>query len=131
MRRLTLTKAKIDRAVILARKYYEAFPPDVSGEPRNLFEVDSGAEVGAENQVIAELFNEFLVALSPQEMRELQSMMYLGRGDFPAAAFWTECDELDMDDDPEREADHVTAKAAVLVDYLYEGFSRINLGRII
>ncbi len=130
-RKLAITKEKIDRAVILARKYRETFPPDTSPEPRSLADFHNGLNPTDEELAIAELFYDFLLRLSPEEMRELQALMYLGRGDYRPENFWDECDHLSMDDDQEIETNHVLSKSAVLVDYLFEGFSRMNRGGLV
>jgi len=134
-RPLTISKSKIDRAIVLASAFAakrdELMPPanglvDVvdlikeCGPKMKIFEAT--AEYGR--------FHEFLVGLTSAEMRELQALMYLGRGDWSPKEFWSECDRLPMDVDPNVEAQHVMEKAP-FVDYVSDGFEVLNQNRIV
>lgn len=134
---LTLSKAKIDRAVRLAAAFWEKekelMPPSNAIVHVTDLLADSSLSLKMEefkNTAEYARFHEYLLGLSPAEMRELQALMYLGRGDWKLQDFWQECEDLRMENDPEREAQHVMEKAP-FVEYISAGFEVLNRKRII
>jgi hypothetical protein len=57
-------------------------------------------------------------------MRELQGVMYLGRGDFNADVFWKNTNGLPMETDAAIDVSHVESKWPALGQYLRDGLSQ-------
>lgn len=117
----------IDLVEAYARRHNELLPPNENGI--DLAEYVRSGDFARTNTIRAEMPERqaFLAALEslPQEqMRELQGIMYLGRGDFDAKSFWVNTRGLHMDSDPKIEVSHVGSKWAPLEKYLREGLAK-------
>lgn len=76
------------------------------------------------------LFISALESLSLKQMRELQGIMYLGRGDFDASCFWEGTNALPMGNDITVEADTLEEKLGSLCQYLKDGLDKAQQGNL-
>ena len=131
-RKLSLEKATVEQVILLAHALNEKadtiFPPTEGPTKFSPDEEAKLAELEASPEYTA--MKQFLAELRPQEMRELQALMYLGRGDFEVSRFWEDCSALRMHKDSAVEASHVMSKGR-LIDYLSNGFEKLNRGRLV
>jgi hypothetical protein len=131
-RKLSLSRQTVDRVIFLANTLNQK--SDVifltSEDNRKFSGYDEAklTEFEATSEFIT--FKRFLTDLGPEEMRELQGLMYLGRGDFTTTRFWEDCSALRMHSDRAVEAAHVMSKGR-LIDYLSEGFEKLNRSRLV
>jgi hypothetical protein len=78
----------------------------------------------------AKALTTYLEALSLDQIKELQVLMYTGRGDYDAREWRRACGELPMSGNKEVEIEQLIEKTP-LAEYLMDGFDQINLARII
>ena len=104
--KLTLSREKILSLIGLvgayARRHEELLPPSEMGI--DLAKYVSSGDFQREHEIEAGMpernaFLRVLGSLSEVEMRELQGVMYLGRGDFDADAFWKNTNGLPIETD--------------------------------
>jgi hypothetical protein len=133
--KLHITKDIVEHVLQLFDGYsnraHEFFPP--SNKAVDLFatmkeSLDKGAQL--ENTSEAKELYKFLSGFSLQQLKELQVMMYVGRGDYEAAQWEQACGHIHMTENKELEIGQLVEKTC-LNDYLADGFERLNTARII
>jgi hypothetical protein len=126
MRKLQLTRTELREILALVHDYNKASPPP-DKEPVDLFGTLQAHVESSTTPPEYQALHDCLTKLSMQKMKELQAIMYLGRGDFGLEEFWRECDDLSMDEKIETEIDDVLSKAPLL-RYLSDGFEMAEKG---
>lgn len=111
---LQLKHDKLNRGVALAKAYCEymaqKFPP--SHEPQDIMAgleeaIEKGE--GCSDSIQFQEFEYFLNGLSDRELKEFQTLMYLGRGDFLPEEFEETLTSMHWDEDRNHEVNQIMA----------------------
>lgn len=114
------------------RARHDEFFPD-TGEPIDYFATASERirkTAAFEETNEAKALNDYLLGLSLEQIKELQVMMYIGRGDYEARDWLQACDDIPMTDNKDVEIEQLLEKTP-LADYLMDGFEMLNSKRIV
>ena len=132
-RGMILSKHKIEQAIVLSQAFSGhlarpetdmsllLWPEKLSRKVDHLME-----EVSAQCRT----FKSFLGCLTDIEFRELQALMFIGRGDYRPEEFEKAFDETWVDGDRELEILYMMGKAAA-PEHFAEGFEKLNRARMI
>jgi Protein of unknown function (DUF3775) len=129
---MELTKQKIEQAIALSQAFGRFISPgkdtpwviSVQEMPGKL-EMHA-IEASEEFQALKAFFH----CLSDIELRELQALMFIGRGDYPAIEFRQVFDAIGLNENREDEKNYMIHKISA-ADYLAEGFEKLNRARMI
>ena len=131
---MELTKHKIEQAITLSQAFsnyltasYDKLPfvitaPQLSAFTETMRTIDASQEGGA--------LKSFLDSLSLVGLRELQAIMFIGRGDFPAKEFTRAFEASRLSGNRNNEASYIMHKMTA-PDYLADGFEKLNKARMI
>jgi Protein of unknown function (DUF3775) len=129
---MELTKQKIEQAIALSQAFSRFISPgkdtpsviSVQEMPGKL-EMHA-IEASEEFRALKAYFH----CLSDVELRELQAIMFIGRGDYPAIEFRQVFEAIGLNKNRDDEENYMIHKISA-ADYLAEGFEKLNRARMI
>jgi hypothetical protein len=135
---MTLTKEQLEKAMALEEAFTAFLRNGQTPEEADLGILISRDNIGKHFEDLRKMeesqqykdFKEFLGGLSNDEFRELQAVMFIGRGDYKAAEFERACSEPGLSNDRNQDIAYIMEKAGA-GNYFADGFEKLNLARMI
>lgn len=135
---MILSKEQIEEAIALEQAWSDYLVSTQTSEEADLGIIVSSDTVGARMEQLAAMeasqqcraLKEFLRSRSDEQFRELQAVMFIGRGDYKPTEFQKACDEPGLAPDREQDVSYVMEKMGVS-NYFADGFEKLNIARVI
>ncbi len=130
---MTLSKHKIEQAIVLSQALKGHLARPETDMSHLLWPEKLSRQLGhlmEEVSIQCRTLKSFLRCLTDIEFRELQALMFIGRGDYRPEEFDKAFDETWMEGDRELEILYMMGKATA-PDHFAEGFEKLNRARMI
>jgi len=130
---MKLTKLQIEKAIFLAQAWDDLVESTRPPEDAQIGIVLTPKRIGRTSKRIVAIeasqqcqdYKKFLRGLSDQEFRELQAVMFIGRGDYEPTEYQKACDAPGLAPVRELDVSYLIEKTGV-GDYFADGFEKLN-----